>query len=416
MALTYRLKRSDGTIQEGLTADDLTLLGSIGEIRATDMLAATGSNTWTLVANVKGLTLRKETGTSAGNQQVSDNPTTERAVLGWRGIVQECRHSVPLIESPAGQGSGLLISGDGFIVTNHHVVGDARTLVVTFYDGTKAKAVCVHRHSDRDLAMIRAAYRTKAFFDLQNRIAQGYETGDEVLAIGHPRGLTFTSTRGIISECRRTLPNGEFVQTDVAINPGNSGGPLLDQTGKLVGLNTQVHRDSQGLGFAIPAENILEYVREVQVLIQAGEIIIPSDEDIAALEQLLSSEEVFEAAAKTMGFHYEPRQYGTQHGWEIITAEGNTFGAVVNDKIFHLLRYIGTLGDQHLKDARLLAQILRWQENLMAIRFTLDDENNLSISFSRSSEDLDISEAQTALFQMAEAVDSHIGPLRDYLD
>src|SRR5205823_4609112 len=110
---------------------------------------------------------------------------------------------------------------------------------------------------------------------IEHNVAPDAQAGDDVLAIGHPRGFAFTSTRGIISATRRRLPDGEYVQTDVAINPGNSGGPLLDQQGRLVGLNTRVTVDAQGLGFAIGGEEVRAYVLYVLDLIRRRELHCP---------------------------------------------------------------------------------------------------------------------------------------------
>ena len=183
--------------------------------------------------------------------------------VDWKLIIHGCRNHVPIIEGVNHLGAGLLVSPDGLIVTNAHVVNKKGTLLVSLHDGTRAKGVMIHRHERSDLAIVRAAIHTRQYFPLEDRLAQGYDAGDEVLAIGHPRGLHFTSTRDIVSEASRGTPDGHFVQTDVAINPGNSGGPLLDAQGNLVGINTwQIRTDSQGLGFAIPGVQVLEYFLE----------------------------------------------------------------------------------------------------------------------------------------------------------
>ena len=138
----------------------------------------------------------------------------------WKPIIQECRHFVPVIEGTH-LGAGLLFSPDGLIVTNAHVVDDAGTLMVDLHDGTRAKGAMIHRDErGADLAIVRAAIHTQRFYRLPDRLADGYDDGDEVLAIGHPRGLQFTSTTGIISQRRRDFRDRPFpfVQTDVAID------------------------------------------------------------------------------------------------------------------------------------------------------------------------------------------------------
>src|SRR5690349_4982300 len=116
----------------------------------------------------------------------ADETTTEIAAAAipngdppdWRKLVQTHREFVPLIECPAGVGSGLLISGDGLVVTNRHVIDGARVFMLTFYDGSKAKAVTVHTHSHRDLAIVRAAIRPDKHFDIARAVADAPLAGD----------------------------------------------------------------------------------------------------------------------------------------------------------------------------------------------------------------------------------------------
>jgi S1-C subfamily serine protease len=176
---------------------------------------------------------------------------------------------------------GVLISGDGVVVTNRHVIDGARVFMLTFYDGSKAKAVTFTRTATAISPSWRAAIRREKHFDIARAVAAEPRAGDDVLAIGHPRGFAFTSTRGIVSETRRRLADGMYVQTDVAINPGNSGGPLLDEHGNLVGLNTRTQLDAQGLGFAILGQEVQDYALYVLDLIQRGELHVPGDDDIA---------------------------------------------------------------------------------------------------------------------------------------
>lgn len=119
-----------------------------------------------------------------------DDTSTNR----WRSIVQECRNYVPIIEGSTKLGAGLLLSSNGFIVTNAHVVEGLQMALISLHDGTRAKAAIVHRHKQADLAIVKAAFQTQKFFELTKRIAVEYVAGDEVLAIGHPRGLSFTAT------------------------------------------------------------------------------------------------------------------------------------------------------------------------------------------------------------------------------
>jgi hypothetical protein len=354
--------------------------------------------------------------TKVGGQAFAEDPAMAVGVIrtlsqaaspdtSWRAIVTECRQYVPLIESAAGQGSGLLVSAEGFIVTNEHVLTGQRLIMVTLFDGTRAKGVVVHRHPTMDLAIVKAALHTIRFFVLSERVARAYEAGDEVLAIGHPRGLTFTSTRGIVSDPHRVLPWGQFVQTDVAINPGNSGGPLLNRDGELVGLNTSVQQDAQGIGFAIPGELVSTYADEVVGMLREGRLSVPSDEELASLENDLSPHEILDAAIRSTGLACTPDQVGQVRAWELTTGSGASFHATVVEGILLLTRFFATLEPRHLSDPLLLQQLLRLQNELSMVWFVIDEEDCLSLRFRRPTEDLDMSEAQTALLVMAHAVD-----------
>ena len=331
----------------------------------------------------------------------------------WKPIIHECRNYVPVIEGANHVGAGLLVSRDGLIVTNAHVVDGKKLLMVSLHDGTRAKAVMVHRDERADLAIVRAAIHTSRHFSLPDRLADEYDAGDEVLAIGHPRGLHFTSTRGIVSEGSRFLPDGRFVQTDVAINPGNSGGPLLDAQGNLVGINTQMRTDSQGLGFAIPGVQVVDYLSDFFRRCDLGDIAIPSDEQLTQLEQSLSPPELFEAAAELAELTISRREDTEDDAWDVSTESGNRFYASIGE-MFFVCRHIAELDPVQRRDENLLFQLLRWQHKSLFTRFTIDDDNDLFLSFGRSFEDLDVSEACKILRHMARAMDAWMDPLDDY--
>ncbi len=162
----------------------------------------------------------------------------------------------------SGVGSGVVVSEDGLILTNNHVVADARTLTVTTADGQELEAVLVESEPERDMAVIRATGG-----DLTPAVlgdSSAIEVGQSALAIGSPLGeFTETVTRGIVSALDRDITVGDesgrgtarlvgLIQTDAAINPGNSGGALIDETGAVIGINTAVSRSAEGIGFAIP--------------------------------------------------------------------------------------------------------------------------------------------------------------------
>jgi serine protease Do len=156
-----------------------------------------------------------------------------------------------------GQGSGFIISPDGYIMTNNHVVGDADKVTVKLEDGREFTAKTVGTDPHSDVAIIKIDAKNLPVLALGD--SDALEVGNWVLAIGNPFGLSHTLTAGIVSAKGRSslgLTDYEnFIQTDAAINPGNSGGPLVDLNGKAIGMNTAIFSQSggsMGIGFAIP--------------------------------------------------------------------------------------------------------------------------------------------------------------------
>jgi serine protease Do len=155
-----------------------------------------------------------------------------------------------------GIGSGVVVSEDGYILTNNHVVDGAGTVRVQLHDGRDHTAKVVGRDPKTDLAVLKIEARDLPHLKLAD--SDAIEVGDLVLAVGNPFGLGETVTTGIVSGKGRAtlgLDYEDFIQTDAAINPGNSGGALVDSDGRLVGINTAILSRSggnQGIGFAIP--------------------------------------------------------------------------------------------------------------------------------------------------------------------
>ena len=162
-----------------------------------------------------------------------------------------------------GSGSGFVISTDGYIVTNHHVIEDAHTVNVTFSDGLELEATIKGSDPSTDIAVIKVF--DGELITLQLADSGMVEPGQIAIAIGNPMGLQHTVTAGVVSATGRSLraTNGrlidDVIQTDAAMNPGNSGGPLLNSEGKVIGVNTAVISAAQGLCFAV-SSNLTAYV------------------------------------------------------------------------------------------------------------------------------------------------------------
>ncbi len=172
-----------------------------------------------------------------------------------------------------GQGTGFIISSEGQVVTNAHVVENATDIQVMLYDGSLLEAELVQQDPTRDLAVLQIEGEDLPAARLG--LSADVEVGDEVLAIGNALGLgdTPTVTTGIVSALERELQLSgsrltRLIQTDAAINPGNSGGPLVNANGEVIGVNTAIAGNAEGIGFAIS----IDHARPVIETLQTGEV------------------------------------------------------------------------------------------------------------------------------------------------
>lgn len=172
-----------------------------------------------------------------------------------------------------GQGSGFVIDKEGHILTNYHVIADARQVEVTMHNHKKYKATVVGTDPPHDLAVIQVKAPDLVPAVLGD--SRNLQVGQKVYAIGNPFGLSGTMTRGIVSSIRPVRePNGamidEAIQTDAAINPGNSGGPLMNWHGEVIGINTMIlsngAQQNSGIGFAIPINTAKAVLNDLMTL------------------------------------------------------------------------------------------------------------------------------------------------------
>lgn len=166
-----------------------------------------------------------------------------------------------------GAGSGVIIAPDGYILTNDHVVRNTKNLVVRLTDGTSLSAALIGKDPATDLAVIRAnaAYLPSSILGSSNRL----RVGQLVIAMGNPFGFQSTVSTGVVSALGRTLRSTQgrlienIIQHTAPLNPGNSGGPLVDSSGKVVGINTAIIAMAQGIGFSIPANTAKWVVSQI---------------------------------------------------------------------------------------------------------------------------------------------------------
>ena len=171
-----------------------------------------------------------------------------------------------------GSGSGWVIDKEGHIVTNHHVVVGSDVITVTLFDGDPIPAEIVGSDKQNDIAVLKVKANPDSLFPVTIGESSDLRVGQKVLAIGNPFGLERTLTVGIVSSLGRTLRSKtkrlikEVIQIDAALNPGNSGGPLLDNEGKVIGMNTAIKTltgENTGVGFAVPINTIKRIIPQL---------------------------------------------------------------------------------------------------------------------------------------------------------
>lgn len=226
-------------------------------------------------------------------------------------------------------GSGFLVSADGYIVTNNHVVADSDVIRVTM-DSNNGKArdftaMLIGADEETDLALLKIDGKDLPYLAFGN--SDDLKVGEWLLAIGNPFGLDHTVTAGILSAKGRNIRSGpfdNFLQTDASINPGNSGGPLLNMAGQVVGINTAIIASGQGIGFAIPsnmAAKIIDQIKEGKKISRGwiGVTIQDVDENIAKALKLKDEKGALVGSV----LENEPAQKaGIQDGDVILSVDG----------------------------------------------------------------------------------------------
>ncbi len=166
-----------------------------------------------------------------------------------------------------GLGSGVIIRSDGLILTNNHVIADANKIEVMLTNGKSYTGTVIGSDAVSDIALIKISETGLPYATLGD--SSKLKVGEFVVAIGNPYGLDHTVTFGVVSAVERNIDNGDgttmygVIQTDTAINPGNSGGPLVDLEGNVIGINTLIYNNAQGLGFAVSSSTFQKVVNDL---------------------------------------------------------------------------------------------------------------------------------------------------------
>lgn len=176
----------------------------------------------------------------------------------------------PQPPQPNSLGSGFVLSEEGYILTNHHVIKDADEIIVRFSDRTEITAELLGSDERSDVALLKVDPEGLDLKAVKLGDSKDLKVGEWVLAIGSPFGFDYSATAGIVSALGRSLPSDSyvpFIQTDVAINPGNSGGPLFNLDGEVIGINSQIYSRTggfMGVSFAIPMDVVMNVVNQIK--------------------------------------------------------------------------------------------------------------------------------------------------------
>jgi S1-C subfamily serine protease len=179
-----------------------------------------------------------------------------RAALAPRDLAERARSFTVFVQAGDFYGSGVVATERGHVLTCLHVVEDIADVRVTFADGSQQRATVVGRDAKLDLALLKIEGPPRAV--MQPGDAAAMRTGDEVFAMGAPRKMAFTLSRGMVSFPDRDMNGVGYLQLDLALNGGSSGGPILNEVGQVIAISSFILRDSQGLSFALPIQRALE--------------------------------------------------------------------------------------------------------------------------------------------------------------
>jgi S1-C subfamily serine protease len=184
--------------------------------------------------------------------------SAKEAEPSWSQLAARAQSWTAAVRADLNYGAGVIVDRSGLVLTNLHVVADAQTVTVTPFGADPSPARVLDTDAELDLALLSVNVPSPLLEAARLGSAAALGVGDEVLAVGSPRKMYFSVSRGMVSFPNRLLEGVEYVQTDLPINEGNSGGPLVNREGRVVGIVSFILRESQGLSFALPIDRALQ--------------------------------------------------------------------------------------------------------------------------------------------------------------
>jgi S1-C subfamily serine protease len=256
-SLQQRITELQESTQEGLAGKQVQI----------DSLTSSAASTGEKVQKLEDTTQKLEETTGQYemqigelNQQLSDLAVESES---FSPVISNVIDSVVSVMTNTGQGSGAIISSDGMVVTNYHVIQGARAASVITYGGSAYGVSLVGYDIQNDIAVLKISSNdTFSYFSFGD--SDSLKAGQKVVALGNPAGLSFTATEGIISSPARLASDGfYYIQTDVTLNPGNSGGPIINSRGEIIGIADFKVSGYEGLGFAIPSNRAYAAIQSI---------------------------------------------------------------------------------------------------------------------------------------------------------
>ncbi|MEY4550555.1 MAG: hypothetical protein RL685_6750 [Pseudomonadota bacterium] len=207
----------------------------------------------------------------AAKNKESKEPKERAEPPSWSRVAARAQSWTAAVRADLNYGAGIVIDRSGLVLTNQHVVENTRAITVTPFGGTASKAEVLDSDPVLDLALLRVELQSPLADAAVLGSAATLGVGDDVLAVGSPRKMFFSVSRGMVSFPQRPLDGVSYIQTDLPINEGNSGGPLVDREGRVVGLVSFILKESQGLSFALPIDRALtRFAPQIEAARQAG--------------------------------------------------------------------------------------------------------------------------------------------------
>ena len=196
-------------------------------------------------------------------------------------VAEDIYESVFVVYSGNSLGSGFSI-GKECVITNAHVINNEKNVVIKDYSGNQYEAVVLGIDREKDIAVL--GVREADFPCLSVADESSIKTGDDIYAIGAPKSMSYTLTKGVISAKSRTIGKNSYIQIDAPINEGNSGGPLLNDKGEVLGVNTLKMTDSEGIGLAIPIQEVIQYLQSLNLEVNeegnvTGDLQLPEGQE-----------------------------------------------------------------------------------------------------------------------------------------